>query len=197
MFLNPRSDLFIFQFPSNFVQPSIAEKYNTYLKQFPRVQDTIIDVLNENIQGITMPSFQYDPIQQNKIRNPGYVGSQESYVSNESVQNVIDKTFTVTIRHIDGYLSYFAMLEVFFGAYNFTEQTPNSGHFGTFNVRTLSVDGYAMYTFKMHRMIMSGLDQLSLTFGKMDRSFQTFDVTFRYSEFDTEFTIPDLNTIQR
>jgi hypothetical protein len=191
MFLNPRQDLFKFRFPSTVVKPKIYEKYNAYLAQVPRVQDDIVAALNESIQGLTLPGVGYTPITQTATRAPGYVKSAQNIISSESVQALMDKTITITIRHTEAYLTYFLMLEVFYDAYDFT--TPmKSRTFGTFPVQTLNLAGNPIYTILFKDILFTSISELSLSYTQTDRSFQTFDCTFMFSTFDTTFEIPSL-----
>lgn len=169
----------------------ISKKYNDYLRQYPYVQTSMIDVLNESIQSLSLPAFGYNSINYLQTRQPGsYSSTAENVISNENPQNLAEKTFTISIRHCDAYLTYFAMLEIFFNAYDFANK--NTKHFGTFVIETLSATGHVIYQLELQRVIFTGISELQLSYAQTDRTFQTFDCTFMYSEFSTAIAIPQL-----
>lgn len=184
MFLNPRQDLFKFFFPSTVFDDKIIDKYNDFLNQYPYTIDNIVDVINESIQEIELPQFGYQPIEQLSGGNP----PQNWYHrSNENIQNLIEKTFTVSMRHGEGYLTYFCMLEHFFKYYSFGEKTPDLGNFP---IQTLLADGQIVTTVVFEDVLFTGISGLPLSYSNEDRTFKNFDLTFQYSKLHTTFSIP-------
>lgn len=186
---NPRQDLFVFRIPSNFFDKDIVSKYDALLNQYDMTLGSIADVVNESIQAVTFPGFEFTPIEQAQQRD-GYSSSTEYFRQNENIQQIVQKTVTVTFRHVSGYLTYFCLLEHYFQAYSFKTDKKN---FGTWPVQILDMQGNIIYTLNMKRMLFTGISDLALSYTNTDRSFLSFECTFYYSEFDTVFSLPELN----
>lgn len=186
---NPRQDLFVFRIQPEFFDADIVKKYDALLRQYDMTFDTIESVINESIQGVTFPGFEFTPIEQVQQRND-YSSSPEYFRQNENIQSIVQKTITVTFRHVNGYLSYFCLLEHFFKLYSFPE---TKRHLGTWPIQILDLYGNVVYTLNMKRMLFTGISDLALSYTNTDRSFISFECTFYYSEFDTVFSLPELN----
>lgn len=196
--INPRQDLFKFRFPDTFFNASILAKYDSFLKQYPSVITDMKTLVNEAILEVSLPELSYTPLEQQtpkkQSNNPAISVSPNYSRGNENVQNVVQKTFTVSVRHTEAYLTYFCLLEHFYNAYDF--QNTNKKNFGTFPVQTLTAEGYATMTINFEKVLFTGLSGLPLSYANTDRSFQTFDCTFFFSTFNTTITLPELNLKQ-
>lgn len=188
MFLNPRQDLFSVFLTDQFFEDSIISKYNDFLKQYPYTIDNMSDVINESIQEIELPAFGYQPIEQNSTS--GYSALLNYLRPNENIQNLFEKTFTISFRHTEGYLTYFCMLEHFFQFYDFTTGQSKKD-LGTLPLQTLLPDGQIVSTINFERVLLTGISGLPLSYSNEDRSFRTFDLTFQYSTLSTSFNVPE------
>lgn len=187
--LNPRQDLFRYSLPQQFFDKDIIAKYNAYLARFDYEYDSIDDFVNESIQSITLPSFEYTPIEQ---QSKGGISAFPVYKPNpQNIQNLPSKTLTVTFRHSDAYITYWLMLEHFFKRYDANEY--KHAHFGSMSVQTLSSLGHIVSTMTFEQSLFTGMSELPLSYSNQDRAFDTFTCTFYYSSFNTSFSIPELN----
>lgn len=187
---NPRPDYFRFIMSDEFFLADICSKYNDMLKQKPGVLQTIDQLLIESIQSIDSPEFGFTAAGQGII-DANFAGYDNFQAPKESIQKLTEKTFSVTFRHTDGYMTYFLMLEHFFKRYQMGAGA-NRKHFGTCILETLMPNYYPICRVRYNRCILVGVDGLSLTYSGLNRDASTFTCTFAYSEFSTSFDIPEL-----
>jgi len=183
---NPRQDLFAFNFPSTFFDTEILAKYDKLVQYYNIPYRNMKDVINASIMNISTPAFEYTPIEQ--IQNAGSTAYNQYKRSNENIQNLIQKTFTVSIKHVSGYLTYYCMLEHYFKFYS---RQSDKRNLGTFPMQTLDELGNTICTIKHNRVLFTGITGLDLAYSNSDRSFISFDCSFYYSDFDTSITIPE------
>lgn len=190
---NPRSDLFEFNFPDTFLQAKDEkgnkpiDKYNEFLNAWPQVLPDFGEVINESIQGISLPVFGYSPISQDHLRN-SYSTSEQFYKANTHAQNLVqDKTFTVSLRHNEAYLSYFLLLELYFLHFCDNDHI----NLGTWNVSTMTGDGVVVYNVKYKDVLFLGMAGLDLSYVDESSNFLSFDLAFGYSSFSTSFNLPE------
>jgi hypothetical protein len=192
---NPRPDAFRLTIPDTFFIPEICNKYNQLLKQYPYVLKTIDAMLIESIQSIDSPAFGFTAISQNTIdsNNAGYDGFQ---TPKESFQKLTEKTFSVTFRHTNGFMTYFLMLEHFFKRYEMGQGSSRKP-FGSMYLETLMpTPGQVLCRIRFDKCILVGIDNLSLTYSGLNRDASTYTCTFAYSEFSTSFELPQLKLKQ-
>lgn len=190
---NPRKDLFEVLFPDTFFINHITEKYNNYLKQKRYPLDDMVSVLNESIQGFDSPQFGHQLVEQQSHDANGNVGITNQQTPAISAQNVTEKSFDVSFRHVDGYITYFYLLELYFTRFQFGEGAKYRGQFGTCLLKLKRPDGDPMYTVKYKKCSLISIPPLSLGYNTPSRDFLDFTCTFGWSEFDTALHIPDLN----
>lgn len=190
---DPKRSLFEFLFPDNFILSDIAEKYNTYLSQKRYTFDDIESVLMESLQGFNSPEYGTTPIEQTK-RDDSFLGTQRYDLPKESVQKLSDKTFSITFRHVDGFLTYQLMQELLFRYYTIGEETTkHRGVFGNCILKLNRADGDWISKVSYHQCSIIGLTSLDLSYSSVNRDFLTFNVNFSYNDLSTAFNIPQLD----
>ncbi len=184
---NPRSDQFEINIPYSFFKEEIISKYDKLLNLHPQVFTSFADIVNESVQEFEMPLFGYQPITQENLRND-FSTSPQYYRSNANAQNLSDKLFTIRLRHSDGYLTYFLMLEHFFAYYNDVDQM----YAGNWNLQTFLSSGSEVFTLNFTNVLFIGISKQNFTYAGQESTFQNFELVFGYSKFDTEFDLPDI-----
>lgn len=189
---NPNKSNFNIIIPPDFFVESIVKKYNAYFSYANLVQNNIADILTESIQSVNFPEIGYNPISQTTqdVNNGGYNLNQ---IPKESEQNLInDKLISITFRHIDGYITYFMVMELIYTFYQMGGDNPTKRKtFSPIILETLSTHTRTpICRWKLYKCMISGLSPLSLAFNETERDVQTFDVTFAYTEFETTVNIP-------
>ena len=185
--LNPRFDIFRLNFPKELIPNEIYEKWSKLLnKNNKNVFREPIDVINECIQTIEIPGVSEGVVEQTQTMRNTQTGRVEplgkvSYRTAQNPLNIITNKITVTFRHMYGFYSYFLLMECWYYHHSKTtldEFTP------LIVIDILDEEGHALYHIKLSHPIFESLDSLSLSFNKVDRSAETFNCTFAYSDLD-------------
>jgi hypothetical protein len=189
---NPDPSLFNIILPNDFFIKSITEKFSMHLKQFNYPFSSIEQVFNESIQSFDMPDFGFTMISQNTIdiNHAGYEAFQIPKTSEQSL--IDDKLIALTMRHTNGFMTYFLALELFFERYKLGFNQTKRKPFGTVILQTLDIARNVVCNIKLHNCQIVGLSGLPLTFAKPNRDFSTYTLTIGYTEFETSLNVPDL-----
>jgi hypothetical protein len=148
------------------------------------VQD-VSDLVNYSIQSITIPNFNYTPVEQTK---PGYYeqakGTVRKFRQSLSPEMLIDRTFSVTFQLLDGNVNYWIMLETFFYYYDYSTANPY-----TFNlpVRIFDAEGFCMYSSTFVDVLFTGLNQFTMSYSEITPEFRTFEATFAFNSMQIDF----------
>lgn len=198
--LKGRQDGFRLLFPKEFLVPEIEEKYAKILLDKHGYYLTPIDFVNESIQKVNVLGFQNgtvvqqqttrgsnptmyaDRIDQNKLL---YGGSEFNYRNTVSPIALTDKTFNVTFRHSLGYLNYFILFENFW--YLFSRDMKYDDMMQMLPIEILNERGEMYARIKLFYPMINSMDMLEFDYSQPIAQSQTFNIEFKYSNFDLEF----------
>lgn len=197
--LKGRQDGFRIILPKEFICEEIEEKYANILRSKHSFYLKPIDFLNETIQSIQVFGFENATFQQGqptkgkplitpdrKQQNDfNYPNSEYSYRSADSPVNLIDKTLNITFRHTLGYLNYFLLFENFFYQYSRDRYYKELIH--QINVDIFNEKGSIYSRIVLDSPVMNGMDMLDLNYSQPIAQSQTFQASFKYSNFDFQF----------
>lgn len=185
-----RSDLFRVEIPKIFIPKTIKDKYSPYVFRMPTSIRNVSDLINYSIQSVTIPDFNYSPVEQ--VKPGGYIGDGKSRGTVRKWRNslnpelLIDRSFTITFELLDGNINYWILLETFFHYYSFSNDEPF-----TFNIPIHIHDneGNIMYSAIFKDVLFTGLSDFSLNYAEIAAEFRTFDAKFEFNEIDIEFPV--------
>ena len=178
----------------------VAERGHKLLKDKHGYYLTPIDFINESIQKVNVLGFQNatviqqqttrgaEPtlnekrIEQNKFL---YGGSEFNYRSSVSPIALTDKTFNITFRHSLGYLNYFILFENFW--FQFSRDMKYDDLPQRFNVDLLNERGEIYSRIVLYYPMINSMDMLEFDYTQPIAQSQTFNIEFKYSDFDFEF----------
>ena len=185
MILQNRNDLFKIEIPRVFVPKDIKARYEPYVYRMPTAVTDISDLINYSIQSITIPNFNYQPVEQTK---PGYTdksrGTVKKWRQSLSQEMLIDRTFTITFQLLDGNVNYWILLETFFHYYGFDNKKPYTCDIP---LRIFDNEGICMYTTIFKDCLFTGLNQFTLSYSELTPEFRTFEATFAFNELEVNF----------
>lgn len=205
--LSPRSDLFVFHLPKDFLPKEIEEKYTKIINRDKSVIQTPIDYLNESVQGIGFPgmsdliveqsqhSSQHPENHNDQMGLPGKRISIEPERTNVtySPKNILSQLageLTVTFRRNQGLYNYFMLYETIFHKvlkeYANVEKPDD-----VFYIDILEESGKIMGRIKLFQPRIDGIEGLQFSYNKLERQTETFDVKFRFNNID--FDIVDVD----
>jgi len=172
MILNSRQNGFIFTFPKGFLDPSVVQKYEGYVKRMPVPYDTLNDFINATIQSVNFPTLRtVDTTEQ--IR-PG--GFKQTYKSATTLQNLIQRDFTVTFKLGEGFINYWIIYENIVKFLDF--QNPEQ-YLPDFRLLLLDNEGIVMSSILLQQPTVTSLSELQLNYSSTTPQFSTFSVGFR------------------
>ena len=200
--LSPRLDLFVFKFPKDFLPDIITEKYTKLINKEKNIIKTPIDYLNESIQGITFPGITELLMEQKQysIEHPenhnaqhGLLGKRISVeperanntYSPKNILSQISNEFKVSFRKNQGLYNYFMLYETIF--YKSTKEYFNTfKNDDFFEIDILNETGNVIIKIKLFQPKIDSIDGLELSYNKLERQVETFDITFKYNNIDFE-----------
>jgi len=186
MILQNRNDLFKIEIPRAFVPKDVKERYLPYIQRMPTPITDVMDLINYSIQSITVPNFNYQPIEQVKPGNaPEAKGTVRKFRNSLSQEMLIDRTFTITFQLLDGNVNYWIMLESFFYYYDFSNKNPYSFDIP---IHIFDAEGLRMYSVQFHDCLFTGLNQFTLSYSEITPEFKTFEATFSFNEMKIDFS---------
>lgn len=192
--LSPRRDLFRFNFPKDFIPEPISKKYNALINKNPGVFKSAVDYLNESIQSVTIPGVSDVNIGQiqhssNSIqRRAGKINvepkTEITYQSPKNPLDFIDKKLQITFRMNQGCYNYFMLFETLF--YQICKPL-DKGPEPVLYLEILNEDGVICSRCIFRDCYLDGMDDLELSFNKIERDSFTFNVSIKFNNIDFEF----------
>lgn len=185
MNLNSRGDLYGIKIPKTFFHDGTIEKFKEYIKQLDITYNDVDDFVNSTIQSVSIPNINFDPIVQQRsgfdIRKRGRT---TLYKAANDVQELFDRSFTVTFAMTSGYINYWVMLDLFLYWYSF----PNPEPF-VFDLPIFIKDDNGRIIFKVifEKVLYNGLSEYELNFTDNGPTIKTFDATFGFNNLKFEF----------
>lgn len=185
MILGNRNDLFKVELPKVFIPDEVKTKYKDYVFRLPSNIKDITDLINYTIQSISVPNFNYDPIEQVQS---GYTetkrGTSRLYRNALSEEMLLDRKFTITFSLLDGDINYWILLDTFFSYYNFE----NSQKFiPDISIKLFNAEGLHMYTVKFKDCLMTSVGEFTLSYSEVTPEFKTFEVGFSFNLMEIDF----------
>ena len=181
MFLNPKMNLFRFEFTRNTFPQEIIDKYSTYLNSVVGSPiKSVPDYVNYTIQGINLPGLSQDTVEQN-----GVYGWNRKYRSSTHEQMLYTKDFTITLRMTDGFLNYwicYDLLKYYYDYYG--EHEKEFIYMPDQRLEILDGDGHVVTNILLKRVLMASISDLSLNFSSQTPDFQTFDISCQINELE-------------
>lgn len=198
--LKGRQDGFRMLLPKEFLVPEVEAKYAGILKDKIGYFNTPIDFLNETIQKVNVLGFQDGTMTQdqpvkgaeptmkpNKVESNKfqYAAAQFNYRSGVPPIQLTDKTFNITFRHTLGYLNYFMLFENFW--YQFSRDMNYEDLPQRFTIDLFNEIGSIYSRVSLFYPMINSMDMLEFDYTQPVAQSQTFNIEFKYSNFDFEF----------
>lgn len=197
--LKGRQDGYRFLFPKNFICEEIYDKYAKILRAKNGNFEDPTDFLNETIQGIQVFGFsngtspQQQPVTGKPLLDNGrdlqnafsYPATDYNYRNQISPVSLMDRTFNVIFRHTLGFLNYFIIYENFWWQFSRDKTYDKLPKY--FNVEIFNEKGSVYSKIVLESPLIDSMDMLDLNFTQPVAQSQTFNVSFKYSNFDLQF----------
>ena len=197
--LKASQDGFRLLFPKEFLVPQVEEKYTKILADKHGYYLTPIDFINESIQKVNVLGFQNATVQQqqssrgeptidpNRVEQNKflYAATDYNYRNGVSPISLTDRTFNVTFKHSLGYLNYFILFENFW--YQFARDMKYDDLMQRLSIDIINEKGSIYSRIVLFYPLINSMDMLEFDYSQPVAQSQTFNVEFKYSDFDFEF----------
>ena len=187
--------------PKEFICPEIEEKYTEILRSKKSFFMTPIDFLNETIQKVQVlgfdngtfldqrqPSFGDKPLIDPKRIDENsflYPAGESTYRAVDSPINLIDRTLNLTFRHTLGFLNYFMLFENFW--YQYSRDRIYRDLQYEFSIDIMNEIGEVYSRIVLETPLVHSMDMLDFDFSQPIGAYESFNVTFKYTNFDFQF----------
>lgn len=200
MILNARQNGFIVNFPPDFFNPGVQDKYSKYYRSLLLPYKSLPDFMASTVQTINFPGFSSNLQTQTRV-----LGKTQELQSSKPLADQFTRELKITFKLTDAYLNYFIFLD---NALNYlepsnvaVENTKNSlgqaltvpaasnvNHpfFQPIRLTLLNNEGYAVSSIIFNRPMLKGLSEMNLSYSSITPQFTSFTATFQYYNFDLE-----------
>jgi len=176
--LNSRQNSFAFLFPPTFFSDEVKEKYKDYYKNQLLPFDRIDEFMSFTIQQIDFPGWEMTPVQQVRVK-----GKRQEYKSSKPIEDLFQRTFTLTFKLTDAFLNYFIWLDNSLAFNNFETKDQYTD---PMRLILLNNEGYIVSSVVFDKPFMIKQSGLPLSQSSITPEFNTFSVTFQYFRFKIE-----------
>lgn len=176
MYLDSRHSGFILLFPPTFYDPEMKKTYKGYVKQMLLPYETLDDFMSSTVQGVSFPGWDMSMVTQ--IRK---YGKEQDFKNAKPVEDLIEREITVTFQITDGFMNYFIFLN---NAINYLNFKNKEQYFDIMTLGWMSREGNLLGYINFKKVIMHGMSQFKLSYASMAQEFSTFDVKFKFNDWD-------------
>ena len=182
MLINARQNSFFFQFPKGFFSQALEDKYVGYVKRMPIPYDTLRDFMNSTIQQVSFPTLTaIDNVTQTR---PG--GFTQRYKSSTTLQNLIQRDYTITFKLGEGFINYWIMYDCIVEFLDFQNKEE---YLPSMTLRLLDNNGVVMASVEFQQSIFTSLSEVQLNYASTTPEFSAFHVGFKCNYIQTTLEI--------
>lgn len=181
MILNARNNGFVFLFPPNFFSEEVKEKYKKYYQSLILPYDTIEDFMSSTIQQVDFPGWNMPVIEQTRVR-----GKKQGYKSSKPIEDLFDRSFTITFKMSDAFLNYWIFLD---NSLNFLDFDNEDQTLEPMRLSLLSNEGYLVSSILFNKPILKAQDGIKMSYSSVTPEFKTFSAKFDYLNFDINIDV--------
>lgn len=200
MILNARQNSFFINFPPDFFNQTVEQKYDKYYRSLLLPYKSLSDFMASTVQSINFPGFSSSLQTQTRV-----LGKVQELQSAKPIADQFTRELKITFKLTDAYLNYFIFLD---NALNYLEPanvnpdnnknslgqalsvpaTANANHpfFQPIRLTLLNNEGYAVSSIIFNRPMLKSLSEMNLSYSSVTPQFTTFTASFQYYNFDLE-----------
>lgn len=200
MILNARQNSFFINFPPDFFNKAVQDKYSKYYRSLLLPYKSLPDFMASTVQTVNFPGFASTLQTQTRV-----LGKIQEVQSSKPIADQFSRELKITFKLTDAYLNYFIFLD---NALNYLEPAnvnpdntknslgqalsvpavANSNHpfFQPLRLTLLNNEGYAVSSIIFNRPMLKSLSEMNLSYTSITPQFTAFTATFQYYNFDLE-----------
>ena len=182
-----RKDLFYVEFTKKFIPEDIEKFYRPYVKSMPTQIESPRVLVESSLQGITVPSYQYEGVNQSHVDTLNKNAISTNWRSTMNAQENTVKNLSLTFKLLNGYVNYWILLDTFFYHY---DQKNAEAFIGDISLRMVDNQENVMFTRVYKDCIFTGISDFELSYSDNIQTFETFTIDLQYSKAETVFGNP-------
>jgi hypothetical protein len=182
-----RKDLFYIEFTKKFIPEEIEDFYRPYVKSMPTQIESPRVLVESSLQGVTVPSYQFDGVNQGHVDTLNKNGITTNWRSTLNGQELTVKNLSLTFKLLNGYVNYWMLLDTFF--YHYDMKNPEA-FIGDITLRMLDNQENVMFSRVYRDCIFTGISDFELSYSENIQTFETFTIDLQYSKAETTFANP-------
>lgn len=167
----------------NTFYPEVVDTWKPVFKRLYLPYVSLEDAFNAQITSISFPSVQHTPVKQ------GFQNYDLTKRGGKQLNQMMDKTFTITVKLTESYLTYFMARQQFDLFMKFGEQAKEL-YMPPISVTILDDGGFEIITYTYSELTPTGLSDFDLSYAARPGTFNTFTWTFAYNYFDIWYRDP-------
>ena len=178
MVLNNLSQNFAIYIDPNFIYQPVIDTWMPIIRRQHYPYVTLVDFLNSQITQISFPSVSTPAVLQ---------GSQNYQISKRpgrQLDHMMSKTFTLTIKLSESYLSYFICRQQYDLFLRYGKEYASSLYFPPVSISILDDGGFEMITYTYNQLTPTSISDFDLSYSARPGTFNTFTWEFAYNYFD-------------
>ena len=187
MRLSSQSSQFIFNLPSDFIQPEIVETYNPILEKNWVQYSNVIDYINSTIKSVNFPGISFDMPKQILIR-----GKERQFKPAKNIQDIVSHELTVTFRSVDSDLNYWLMFDIISKHYLDVENS----FVNPFTITCVDIHRDAIYVIKFYEIILKSMSDNTFNYSQQKVNAKEFTIGFHFNFYDIEFLLDKSKIIE-
>lgn len=176
MLLNPLDQNFVIALDYNWFYPDISTAWLPIMHRLYLPYLTCEDFFNANITSVNFPGINSAPVQQQ-----GHLYNLNKRPGNQ-VDQIIDKSLTLTVKTTESYISYFMARHQFDLFLRLGQITPL--YLPNISVSLLDDGGFETITYVYQELTPVSLGNISMSYAARMGQFNTFTWDFKYNYYD-------------
>lgn len=182
---SPKNNLFRLKIPKGFFPKDIKEKYDKLIQTEDQFYVDLENYLTSEIVNVSFPSFRIDVVDQ--VDKTGMNFPRRNQGGFNAYRN-IDRKLNIEFRHVEGFVTYFAMLETFLKLGSISENNPREEEdYPMFTLQVFNAENVLLTEMVYDKIIFTDISQVTLNYTQVANQNQTFTCGFAYESLDVSF----------
>lgn len=173
-FENSLNNRFRIYFPKNFIYDAIRLRYKNIMENLDFPFENLEDYINSTIIGTTMPGLSDDGSEEQYNRD----GITRKYKSSKVLDNLVDKSFSITFKLTDGFLNWMILYDNMIAH---LDHANKKLYLPNIHLQLLDFDKNILCEFVYMEANFAKIDPLELAYSNNTPSMNTFTMEFYYN----------------
>lgn len=185
----PKNNQFRLKIPKGFFPQDIKEKYDELIKAEDQFYVDLENYITSEIQTVSFPSFRMATVDQVNSTSTNFpLKNQGGF----NAYRQMERKINIEFRHVDGFVTYFAMLETFLALSTIKsqedlERVRPGGDYPSFSLQIFNAEEILLTEMVYDKIIFTDISQMTMNYTQVTNQNQTFTCGFEYEGVDISF----------